>query len=210
MRLRDQTKQAVHLQRTIFESMDERDAFYAGEIARIDPDRISEFTYERLNCGLLVNTGRNYVAKALRETSVASGGNPDTTVRFIAANTYLGVGDSTTAAATSQTDLQAATNKQRKVMDTGFPKIQGENYDRANPTTGATETVTPTNGDFVCRTTWAGTEAAFKHVEFAIFNAAAGGTMLDRFIGGSNPDYQGTKPTGVNQVWEETITCNFA
>ena len=65
MRLLDGTKQAVHLQRSVFESMDERDAFYAGEVAAIDPERISEFTYERLNCGLLVNTGRNYVAKAL-------------------------------------------------------------------------------------------------------------------------------------------------
>lgn len=41
---------------------------------------------------------------------------------FNTANAYLGVGDSTTASSPTQTDLQAATNKARQVMDTSYPK----------------------------------------------------------------------------------------
>ena len=37
-------------------------------------------------------------------------------------NAYIGVGDSTTAAAATQTDLQAATNKLRKAMDATYPQ----------------------------------------------------------------------------------------
>lgn len=42
------------------------------------------------------------------------------------ANAYLYVGDSTTAAAASQTDLQASTNKLEKGMDSGFPTVSGQ------------------------------------------------------------------------------------
>lgn len=41
---------------------------------------------------------------------------------FSNSNAYLGVGDSTTASAPTQTDLQAASNKTRQVMDTSYPK----------------------------------------------------------------------------------------
>jgi len=40
---------------------------------------------------------------------------------FNNAGAQIGVGDSTTAAAATQTDLQAATNKTYKGMDTGYP-----------------------------------------------------------------------------------------
>jgi hypothetical protein len=40
---------------------------------------------------------------------------------FDNSNAYLGVGDSTTAATDTQTDLQAATNKLRKAMDATYP-----------------------------------------------------------------------------------------
>lgn len=50
----------------------------------------------------------------------------DTTNLF--SNTYaeLGVGDSATAAAAAQTDLQAAVNKAWKAMDAGFPTVSGQ------------------------------------------------------------------------------------
>lgn len=41
---------------------------------------------------------------------------------FSNANAYLGVGDSTTAAAATQTGLQAATNKLYKAMEPGYPQ----------------------------------------------------------------------------------------
>jgi len=42
---------------------------------------------------------------------------------FNAANTYIGVGDSTTAAIASQTGLQAATNKVYVAMDGTYPQV---------------------------------------------------------------------------------------
>lgn len=41
------------------------------------------------------------------------------------ANARIGIGDSTTAAVKTQTDLQAATNKLYKPMDAGYPQVTG-------------------------------------------------------------------------------------
>jgi hypothetical protein len=41
--------------------------------------------------------------------------------QFSNANAYIGVGDSSTAAAAAQTGLQAASNKLYKAMETGYP-----------------------------------------------------------------------------------------
>ena len=169
----------------------------------IRPDGISIFGYATMAEGLLVNTGGNYTAKALRESSAASGSQPNTSLKFTNADSKIGVGDSTTAAAVAQTDLQAASNKLRKAVDATFPLLVGDQYTRANPTTGATETVTLTDRQIVFRSTYASSEANYSWQEFAIFNAASGGTMLDRFV--SN---QGTKVAG--QVWEVTITLTFS
>ena len=45
----------------------------------------------------------------------------DSANHFSNAGAQIGVGDSTTAASPSQTDLQAATNKTYKAMDSGYP-----------------------------------------------------------------------------------------
>jgi hypothetical protein len=45
----------------------------------------------------------------------------DSANHFNNSGAQIGVGDSTTAAAATQTDLQAATNKTYKGMDTGYP-----------------------------------------------------------------------------------------
>lgn len=45
---------------------------------------------------------------------------------FSAANAYLAVGDSSTAAAATQTDLQAATNKTYKAMAATYPQRTGQ------------------------------------------------------------------------------------
>lgn len=81
---------------------------------------------------------------------------------FSNANAYLGVGDSTTAAAIGQTDLQAATNKFRKAMDATYPQVSGN-------------VVT-------FRATYATSEANFSIQEQAVFNASAAGTMLNRKV----------------------------
>lgn len=132
------------------------EAFRKGE-----PFSITEFE------NLLVNTGLAEIWKNVTNQSGTHFGN---------ANAHLGVGDSTTAPATSQTDLQAATNKLRKAMDGGFPNA-------------------PVNGLEQWRSTFASGDANFSWQEFAVFNASTSGTMLNR-----STSNQGTKASG--QTWQ--------
>lgn len=78
------------------------------------------------------------------------------------ANAYLGIGDSTTAAAIGQTDLQAATNKVRHAMDATYPQV-------------STNVVT-------FRSTFLTSEGNFSIQEQATFNASSAGTMLNRKV----------------------------
>lgn len=77
-------------------------------------------------------------------------------------NAYIGIGDSNTAVAASQTDLQAASNKVRAAMDATFPS-------RASQTMS-------------WRTTFSTSQGNFSIQEAGIFNAAAAGTMLNRLL----------------------------
>src|SRR6187549_1940603 len=101
----------------------------------------------------LTNTGRNHITQQIIGEAVTPFNN---------ANAYLGVGDSTTAFAASQTDLQAATNKLRKAMDATYPQR-------------STNVLT-------LRSTFGSSEANFAWEEFATFNAAAAGVMLQRKV----------------------------
>ena len=87
----------------------------------IDPYRGREDSFHRLfkpyeviegegNC--LLNTGID----EMWDLIVGDSAN-----HFNNASTQIGVGDSNTAASPSQTDLQAATNKTYKGMDSGYP-----------------------------------------------------------------------------------------
>lgn len=78
------------------------------------------------------------------------------------ANAYLGIGDSTTAAAIGQTDLQAASNKVRQAMDATYPQV-------------ATNVVT-------FRATFGTGAGNFSIQEQGTFNASSGGTMLNRKV----------------------------
>jgi hypothetical protein len=100
---------------------------------------------------------------------------------FNNANAHLGVGDSATAAAIGQTDLQAATNKLRKAMDATYPSV-------------ATNVLT-------ARSTFATGDANWVWNEWGLFNAAAAGTMLNRKV-----ESLGTKTTG---SWVLTVTITI-
>lgn len=102
---------------------------------------------------------------------------------FSAANAYLGVGDSTTAHAVGQTDLQAATNKLRKAMDATFP--------------------TNSSGTLTFRATFVEAEANFAWQEWAVFNASSAGTMLNRRV-----QSLGTKPS--TEQWRLSVTVAVA
>jgi len=102
---------------------------------------------------------------------------------FNNANAHLGVGDSTTAFAATQTDLQAATNKLRKAMEATYP-------------TRATNVLT-------FRSLFATGDANFAWAEWGVFNAASAGTMMSRKV-----EALGTKTSA--QSWQLTTTITIA
>lgn len=121
----------------------------------------------------LTNAYRDYVAALTTATGTF----------FNNANSHIGVGDSTTAFAASQTDLQAASNKLRKAMDATYPQVA------ANVLT--------------FRSTFATGDANFAWQEWAVFNASSAGTMLNRKV-----ESLGTKTSA--QSWQFTVTITLA
>lgn len=101
---------------------------------------------------------------------------------FNNANAYLGVGDSNTAFATSQTDLQAATNKLRKAMNSTYPSRAGN--------------------VLTFQATFVEAEANWNWLEFGTFNASSGGTMMQRAV-----ISLGTKTSA--EQWRLTATLTF-
>lgn len=121
----------------------------------------------------ITDAGRNHLVQAGIGAAVTAFNN---------ANAHIGVGDSTTAFAAGQTDLQAATNKLRKAMDATYPS-------------GATNVIT-------FRSTFATGDANFAWQEWGVFNSASGGTMLNRKV-----ESLGTKTS--SQTWQYTVTLTF-
>lgn len=98
------------------------------------------------------------------------------------ANARIGVGDSTTAAAATQTGLQAAVNKAWKSMDATYPQV-----------TGQTATF---------RASFGASEANFAWQEYTLVNAADDtGTNLNRKV-----ENHGTKANGDTWVIQVSIT----
>ena len=119
----------------------------------------------------LTNAMRDFIAADVIGESVTEFNN---------ANSYIGVGDSSTAFAASQTDLQAASNKLRKAMDATYP-------------TRSTNVLT-------FRSTFATGDANFAWNEWGVFNGSSGGTMFNR-----KAESLGTKTSA--QSWQ--ITCTL-
>lgn len=132
-----------------------RTDYYDGDVSADDiaAGRASLVETHEADGNILVNGG----ITALLTLLIGGGGTA-----FNNANSYIGVGDSTTAAAAAQTDLQAATNKFRKAMDATFPSVSGQ-------------TVT-------FRATFATGEANYSIQEAGVFNASTAGTMLNRKV----------------------------
>jgi hypothetical protein len=98
-------------------------------------------------------------------------------------NAHLGVGDSSTVFAASQTDLQAASNKLRKGMESGYP--------------------TRSSGALTLRSLFGTSEANFVWAEWASFNGSSGNTMFTRKV-----EALGTKTN--TQSWQLTSTITLA
>lgn len=121
----------------------------------------------------LSNAGRNHIATGLIGGSVTV---------FNAANSYIGVGNSSTAFDATQTDLQG-TNV-RQAMDSTYPMVVSGNI-------------------WIFQSTFATGSANFAWNEWGVFNAASVGTMLNRKV-----ETLGTKTS--TQAWtiQASITLN--
>lgn len=124
----------------------------------------------------LTNAGRDFIAQAIV--------NDSSPTFFTNANAHLGAGDSTTAFAASQTDLQAASNKVRKAMEATYPQR-------------STNVLT-------FRSVFATGDANFAWQEWGVFNASSGGVMLSRKV-----ESLGTKTSAQSWQLTATITVNI-
>jgi hypothetical protein len=108
---------------------------------------------------------------------------------FSNAQAAIGVGDSSTAEAATQTNLQAATNKLRKAMDATFPQ-------HTDGATAGAATVT-------FRATFGGTEANFAWNEWIVANSTTDGVgrALNRKV-----QALGTKTAGTSWQFSVSLT----
>lgn len=157
---------------------------YLGDI---DPDNIEQEPYEVIEGegNLLMYGGVSCLWQCLIGNGTGTGGQ--TLTFFNNGNAYIGVGDSSTAAAATQTDLQAATNKLRKAMDTSNPA-------HSDGTTSGAATIQ-------FKSTFATGDANWVWNEWGIFNGSSGGRMLNRKVSSL-----GTKTSAASWVFTVTIT----
>lgn len=110
---------------------------------------------------------------------------------FNNAQAAIGVGDSTTAAAATQTDLQAATNKLRVAMDSTYPQH--------------TDATTSGAASIIFRSTFSTAQANWAWQEWIVANSATAGTgrALNRKV-----ESLGTKTS--SSTWTLTVTLSLA
>lgn len=109
--------------------------------------------------------------------------NAGTPTKFDNTNARLGVGDSSTAEAATQTDLQAATNKTYKAMSASYPQRTAQ-------------TVT-------WRSVFASGDANYAWNEFCVDNGGTALKTLNRKVSA-----QGTKASG--QTWTLDLSITFS
>jgi len=123
----------------------------------------------------LTEAGRNFLAAALM--------NDGPPTFFTNANAHLGSGDSNTAFAAAQTDLQAASNKLRKGMEATYPQR--------------------TDNVITFRSLFGTSDANWAWEEWCVANHVSAGTMLSRKV-----ETLGTKTSA--QSWLLTATITLA
>lgn len=138
---------------------------------------------------LLMNGGISCLWEALIGNGTTTAGQ--TLTYFSNARAAIGVGDSTTASAATQNDMQAASNKTRVGMDATYPS-------HTDGTSSGAATIT-------FRSTFDTSTANFAWQEWGVFNSstAATGRMLNRKV-----ESLGTKPN--TQTWQFTVTITIS
>ena len=146
----------------------------AEEAAAKYPELFRETSIIEDNC--LLNEGIQY----LLDVVAGIVGSP---TLWSAANARVGVGDSSTAAAPAQTDLQALSNKAYAAMDATYPSRSGQTV------------------------TWRGTfgdgEGQFDWNEFTVDNGAVSGKTLNRKV-----ESKGTK--GAGESWSLSVSITLS
>ena len=102
---------------------------------------------------------------------------------FTNAQAQIGIGDSATAAAAGQTDLQAATNKTYKAMNGSYPTV-------------------PASGSVQFQSTFASADANYAWQEFVVKQGTSS-ICIDRGVAS-----MGTKASGTS--WTVTVTLSIA
>jgi hypothetical protein len=120
---------------------------FSGDDQSQPPLEVYEFENSTTNAGGAI----------LLDLMIGAGGTV-----FSNANAYLGVGDSTTAFAAAQTDLQASTNKLRVAMDATYPSRSSQ--------------------VLTFKSTFSTGQANYAWEEAGIFNHASAGTMYCRAV----------------------------
>lgn len=138
---------------------------------------------------MLLFGGVSVLWQTLIGNGTATGGQ--TLTYFNTAQAAIGVGDSNTAAAATQTDLQATTNKLRVGMVASFPQ-------HTDGVISAANTIT-------FRSTFDTTQANFAWEEAGVFNSATAGTgrMLNRKV-----QSMGTKSNTAS--WQITFSLSIS
>lgn len=136
------------------------------------------FGTEEIDHNLALNEGLQLLIGLIAGTS------GDTGNAWSNAYAYLGVGDSNTAAAATQTGLQASTNKTFKAMDTSYP--------------------TRSNQTCTWQATFGSGDANYSWQEYTVVNASSDtGKNLNRVCAD-----KGTKASG--ETWTLQLAITFS
>lgn len=154
-------------------------------------DDLDTAPYEQISGAgnLVMNGGVSCIWECLEGSGSGTPGGSLT--YFDNTNAAIGVGDSSTAAAATQTDLQAATNKLRVAMDATYPVH--------------TDGVVTGSRSVVYQSTFSTSQANYAWEEWGVFNSAtaATGRMLNRKVVSL-----GTKPNTDSWVFQVTLTIS--
>lgn len=164
-------------------------ATYAGDwtAEQIDSGAVLPVMVEHYEDNLLMYGGVSNIWQCLIGNGTATAAQ--TLTYFNNGNAHIAVGDSSTAEAATQTDLQAASNKLRKAMDATYPS-------HTDGTTSGAATVT-------FRSTFGTSDANWAWNEWGIFNGSSGGRMLNRKVASL-----GTKTSAETKQVTVTITLS--
>lgn len=127
----------------------------------------------------VVDVGLNHVLDIMSGRFLSSGWTASS-MYYASWAAYIGVGDSSVAASSSQTDLQASSNKIRAIMNSSYPTAASSNSNQFQADFGAGV-------------------ANFAWEERGLFNASSGQKMFARHVSS-----MGTKSGG---TW--TLTCTL-